>query len=250
MSDASQPRPAGGPHQRSWKNYLLVRNFQLKYTAYIVVISSILCAVLGLVIYSRTQEAYRNAQDALTSAQQANEEARAASKMLALDSLADPEAGKAVVDQEDLKFAKRADDLKIRLDKQASESAWTPIFLGGLLGVLVLLLTVFGIVITHRVAGPLFVLGKTFSNIAGADYRIQKRALRKGDELADFFQKSIDALQALNDRSTQEIAALQEQLAVVKQLKERGGDPQLIARLEAGLNDILAKHAAAIGQKA
>jgi HAMP domain-containing protein len=242
--------PAGGPYQRSWKNYLLLRDFQLKYTAYIVVIASVLSAVLGLFIYTRTQEAFLNAQEALTSAKAANDEARAASKMLKMDEMfADPEAGKAAVDQEDLKYAQKADELEAKLKKQAAEAYWTPFVLGGVLGALVLALSVFGIIITHRVAGPLFVMSRTFSNIASGDYRIGKRALRKGDELADIFQKSIDALQALNDRSRETLQEAQRQLEILRQLKDKGADPALVARVEEAFRAVASQSAKQLGEE-
>ena len=46
MSDASKPAPATARHQRSAKNYLLDRHFQLKYTG----------SVLGYLIAYRVVE--------------------------------------------------------------------------------------------------------------------------------------------------------------------------------------------------
>src|SRR5690348_6272483 len=100
------------PYKRQLRNFLLMQNFQLKFTAYIVVISAVLSSGLGYFVYRRTNEAYEQSKGALVSAKAANEEARAASKMLALDNLADPTAAKDSVDKEDAKYAQAAADFE------------------------------------------------------------------------------------------------------------------------------------------
>ena len=107
---------------------------------------------------------------------------------------------------------------------------------------------IFGIVITHRVAGPLFVMGRVFNGIAQGDYRLQKRSLRKGDELAEIFQRSVDALNALNNASKDDLNGLQKSLGLLSELKSKGADPQLTSQLEAQLREIASRRAKSIGQ--
>jgi nitrogen fixation/metabolism regulation signal transduction histidine kinase len=255
-------KPQGGPPKRQLKNFLLLQSFQLKYTAIIVIITSILSAGMGYVIHQRTQEAYaqtrqalKNATDANEQAKIATEQARQASAMLNMEALADPSAGAEAVKKEDEKFAKAAKEMSERaaLTQQKAEemeraSHYTIWYLGGLLGFLVLSLGIFGIVITHRVAGPLFVMGRVFHNITQGDYRLQKRALRKGDELAEIFLKGVSAVQALNDQATQELNTLEGSLRLLKKMREGGADPQAISQLEESLRGIAQRRAKAVGQ--
>lgn len=259
----AQKPQQGGPPKRQLKNFLLLQSFQLKYTGIIVVISSILCAGMGYVIYQRTQEAYHqtrlalaSAQDANEQAKAANEEARAASEMLKLEQLADPEAAKSAVESKDSKFAiaalemeQKAAAMKAKAGDMERASKYTIWYLGGLMGFLVLSLAIFGIVITHRVAGPLFVMGRFFNSIAQGDFRLQKRALRKGDELGDIFQRGVDAVQSLNNSTREDLGALENTLRVLSRLREAGADPQVIRQVEEDLRKIAQRKARALGQE-
>src|SRR5688572_105973 len=51
MADTKPPAQATGRHQRSIKNLLLDKKFQLKYTAYLMAIAFILSASLGFVLF-------------------------------------------------------------------------------------------------------------------------------------------------------------------------------------------------------
>src|SRR5262245_23804168 len=69
-------------------------------------------------------------------------------------------------------------------------------------------LGLFGILITHRVAGPVYVMSHYITVLAKGRYPIM-RALRKSDELRDFFQAFQDALEALRGREAEEARNLE-----------------------------------------
>ncbi|MEP7125893.1 MAG: HAMP domain-containing protein, partial [Byssovorax sp.] len=64
MSDAQSPA-ASGRHNRSAKNYLIDRNFQLKYTAFLVGIALALSVILGLILWRTSSEVIEQSQSAV-----------------------------------------------------------------------------------------------------------------------------------------------------------------------------------------
>lgn len=74
--------------------------------------------------------------------------------------------------------------------------------LGALLGITALMalaLGVLGVLITHRVAGPVLVLGRYLQAFAAGRYP-RVRALRRGDELQRLFGAFAEGVEALRDR--------------------------------------------------
>ena len=75
-------------------------------------------------------------------------------------------------------------------------------------------LGLFGVVITHRVAGPIYVMSKHMQALAqGAFPRM--RSLRKSDELKDFFDQFQAAVDRLREREMQDAAQLDSVLKVL-----------------------------------
>jgi hypothetical protein len=82
-------------------------------------------------------------------------------------------------------------------------------------GIAVLLaaaLGLLGVVITHRVAGPVFVMGHYLSVLAQGRFP-RMRTLRRSDELKGFFQVFIDAIEAVKVREARHVAVLEDVLA-------------------------------------
>jgi nitrogen fixation/metabolism regulation signal transduction histidine kinase len=70
MSDEQSPT-ASGRHQRSAKNYLLDRNFQLKYTSFLVGITLAISVGLGVMLWSTSSKVLEQSQHAVEQSQQA-----------------------------------------------------------------------------------------------------------------------------------------------------------------------------------
>jgi hypothetical protein len=221
-------------YKRQLKNFLLMPGFQLKYTGFIVVISALLSSGLGFVVYQRTQEAYAQTQTALESAKVANEKSRESSKMIAMnnDSLTE------FLEKDDAKYAQTAKEIEQKAAGLSAESTRTLLFLGGFLGLLVLSLAIFGIVFTHRVAGPLFVFNRMFQNISQNNFQWFKRSLRKGDEFPEIFEKGLSALDGLTANVKGDKAKVEESLALLESLKKNGADANTISQIEAKLRNL------------
>jgi nitrogen fixation/metabolism regulation signal transduction histidine kinase len=160
----SQPQaaaaPATKPYRRSVKNYLLNSRYQLKFTLTIVGISLMLTAGLGYVVMSTARVAARVV------------EVRA---MDPTDTLAQELA---------TQFASNDRIMMITL------------IAFGLL--LALVLSAYGIILTHKVAGPLYKVTTYLDRIRDGKLGVVYN-LRKGDELVEFFdhfKKAHDSLRA------------------------------------------------------
>jgi hypothetical protein len=99
----------------------------------------------------------------------------------------------------------------------------------GIAALLALALGLLGVVMTHRVAGPVSVMGHYVSVLArGAFPRM--RTLRKTDELRSFFQVFIDAVEQLRGRERRHVELLEGTVARMKAALPRC--PELIAAIE------------------
>jgi hypothetical protein len=66
-----------------------------------------------------------------------------------------------------------------------------------------------GVLVTHRVAGPIYVLSR-YAKVLGEGGFPRMRALRRGDELKGFFEVFRDAIERLRERQAAEAAQLEE----------------------------------------
>jgi hypothetical protein len=86
------------------------------------------------------------------------------------------------------------------------------LLLGAFVVIAVLLsaaLGLLGVVITHRVAGPVFVMGHYLQVLAEGRFP-RMRTLRKSDELKQFFQTFLDAVEAMKTREARHAAVLED----------------------------------------
>ena len=88
-------------------------------------------------------------------------------------------------------------------------------------------LALFGILVTHRVAGPVYVMSHYVNVLARGRYPTL-RPLRRGDELRDFFQHFQAAIASLREREQAEAEALEGLAARL----DRVSDPEDRAALE------------------
>jgi hypothetical protein len=107
----------------------------------------------------------------------------------------------------------------------------------GIAALLALALGLLGVVMTHRVAGPVFVMGHYVSVLArGAFPRM--RTLRKTDELRSFFQVFIDAVERLKERERLHVELLENALFRMKGAVQRAPDLEpAIAALERAVRE-------------
>ncbi|HET6413846.1 MAG TPA: hypothetical protein VFG53_17440 [Anaeromyxobacter sp.] len=94
-----------------------------------------------------------------------------------------------------------------------------------------------GVVITHRVAGPVFVMGHYLSVLAQGRFP-RMRTLRRSDELKSFFRVFIEAVESMKKREAREVAMLED--AVVRMRSAVARTPELapaIVALEAAARE-------------
>jgi methyl-accepting chemotaxis protein len=173
-------------HRRQIRNYLLDRKVQLTVAAVMVVLTSLLTAGLGMAWYSEVRNASAVIQVNAISA-------------LGLDTatgLADELA---------------ANDLKRLLVLVAFGIALAFLVVG------------YGIVMTHKIAGPLFKMKRYLGEIA--EGRLDQLAgLRKGDQLQDFFTALDHMHAALRGRAEADLALLEKVVAAI----DKGEDVQAL----------------------
>jgi hypothetical protein len=102
--------------------------------------------------------------------------------------------------------------------------------LGGVALLLAGALGLLGVVITHRVAGPVFVMGHYLAVIAEGRYP-RMRTLRSSDELRGFFATFLAAVERLKDRERRHAAVLEDAAHRMRAALPRAPDlePALLA---------------------
>jgi hypothetical protein len=161
---------AGRPaYKRKVRNYLLDAGLQLRYTATIVVVAIFLTAGLGFKMYQATREI---------------------SKIILFTGLADPTTAQ-------------------ELQSQFANS--DRVVLWGIVGfglVLVLSISAVGILITHKVVGPLYKISSLFGRVRDNRLGAAPAGLRKGDELQEFYSSFREMHQAVRERVVDDVRVL------------------------------------------
>ena len=232
-STASQPAQASGPHQRSFKNYLLDPGFQLKYTGYLVAVAVVLSAALGAQLWKTSNDVLSQSRSAVAQGQETvkrgkelvktSQDLSKVVKMNIADKYADDPDTAALFNkgadqkaQELLAEQKRLENETARLNKQAQlveqQQQTILLTLASALSLLVLMIGVAGIVVTHKIAGPIFKMKRQLNDLSQGNLKMPSK-LRKGDELADFFAAFEQAVSSLRSRQEHEIQKLDEAIS-------------------------------------
>jgi hypothetical protein len=157
-ADAGQSSAISRPYRRRLSNYLLNKRLQLRYVGFVTILSAVLSGTLGYLIWQQ--------------------EHQASSQILAsVDSLC--ESGD----------TEACDEFRKDLDENLSSYDTSLVLIMGGVGVgLSVVLFLFMVVMTHKIAGPLYKVSTYFSKMArgklGPVY-----PLRKGDMLIEFYEK-------------------------------------------------------------
>ena len=111
-------------------------------------------------------------------------------------------------------------------ERIAEFDAFALYYLIGFVVVMALFLFIWGIFMTHRVAGPIFIISRYLGQIASGEVP-DPRPLRRGDELKEFFDTFSSMLDGLRNTNLQEAELLSKASAA---LKEKGvGDDTVVA---------------------
>jgi nitrogen fixation/metabolism regulation signal transduction histidine kinase len=227
---ATAAAAAPGRHQRRLRNYLLDSHFQLKYSGYLVLIAVVLSASLGFILWrtslaviEQSQQAVDQGEQVVSQGREVVKESQKVSEVVKMNIVKDPvyADNPALLDAFKTDAAvqdERLKDQQFRLEQQAATLRTQSIDLArrqrtlfttlcGVLTLLVMFIGVAGIVVTHKVAGPIHKMKGQIKAVADGHLAVPGN-LRKGDELVDFFETFREMVVNLRKRQENEIALL------------------------------------------
>ena len=175
------PNAAPRTYKRRWRNYLINRHLQVRYTLMLLAITVALYGILGYLFYNEV-----TTQDLMLANLQGTE-----ASLKAAD--ADPEEVALLKAQMELLGSERRNIVTVLF-----------VALFGLVSVLFL----GSIFVTHRIAGPVYAVTLYLNDLAEGRWR-RIRPFRKGDEFG-FLRDGFDRLyDTLTQRERDELASLQ-----------------------------------------
>lgn len=208
--------------QRKLKNYLLDKNFQLKYTGLVVGISFVLCLILGYFLY---KEIVASEDTILARELGSNVISIApgkADKVL--------EAQNAILEEfNDIQEKRSEETIIVKINSQPSRDALVSIenvvnrekvrkrnILISSLTVFILFLLIGGIYLTHKIAGPAYKMKLLFNKIDGENLNVEG-SLRKGDELKEVFTSFINMIDRIRDYRKEEVKVISNIIAEIEE---------------------------------
>jgi methyl-accepting chemotaxis protein len=221
MMPSNFPATATGRYKRSFRNLLIDSRFQLKYTAFLVVVAVVVSGLLGGFLY-------RTSREVVSESQRVVEESRKVSdvvKMSIKDDYGDnPDLAAAFSE------ASSASDRQIEA-QQGALVHQQQTMLYELVGGFVLLVTAIGmcgIWFTHKIAGPIYKM-KMLLRQVGDGKLVFQGSLRKGDELQDFFGAFSSMVEKLRERQAHEVTQLE---AAIRMANEAGASQESLAKVQ------------------
>jgi hypothetical protein len=180
-------------HQRKLSNYLLDKNLQLRYIALVTLLSAVVSGALGYMIYDQSR--------------------------LASESI-----------ERDLKVLTLADTSRQEFTSILADKDQALIYEMVALGCgLVIILSAYLVIMTHKVAGPLFKVSTYFDQMAEGRLGTVT-PLRRGDMLQDFFGDFKTMHESLRARAQADVAVMERAATALRDGGARGKlDDALIA---------------------
>lgn len=199
--DSGAP-PSGGPpvYRRRLSNYLLDKRLQLRYVIAVTLLSALICGVLGTLIYRQEQQA---------------------STFLEED-LKELTAGDASL---------RDFQAEVARDMESRDKALVAKMIGAGFG-LVLILSIYLVVMTHKVAGPLYKVSLYFDQMSRGRFA-KVTPLRRGDMLQDFFSSFQETSEAMRKRMHSDLDVMERAVKAARNGNVSGELAEEVAKLEA-----------------
>jgi nitrogen fixation/metabolism regulation signal transduction histidine kinase len=231
MAEAATAPLAGGRHQRRLRNYLLDPHFQLKYSSYLVLIAVVISVGLGGFLWSTSREVLEQSQKAVEQGEQVVArgrevvaESQKVSAVVQMNIVKDPvysdnpallEAFKSDAAEQDARLKQQQAALEgqsqeLKRQSTAIKSQQNVMFfaLFGALTLLVVFIGFAGIIVTHKIAGPIHKMKRQIGDVGSGHLKVPS-PLRKGDELVEFFDTFRDMVIHLRERQQGEIDKLE-----------------------------------------
>jgi nitrogen fixation/metabolism regulation signal transduction histidine kinase len=198
------------------RNYLLDRHFQLKYASYVAGVALLISGALGALLWRASEEIIEQSHASVRLGEEVLSESRKVSEVVAMNIVKDPvyndnPALKAAFEADAQRQADKQSEQQSRLETQAAQlqtqrARFASLLLGALV-VLVVALWLAGIVVTHRVAGPIYKMKRQLRALEKGSLEVPM-PLRKGDELKEFFDAFNDTVKALRARQQADLDRL------------------------------------------
>ena len=186
MSDPTAATPAQGPrpkHKRKLSNYLLDKKLQLRYVLLVAMLSAVIAGALGYMIYDQRRTASESIErdlQALTQADASHQEF-----------------------QEQVASGLHSEDQMLVYKMVAVGFG------------LVIILSAYLVIMTHKVAGPLHKVSMYFEQMA--EGRLGKVSpLRRGDMLQDFFGDFKEMHESLRAQAQGDVEAMEQALGALR----------------------------------
>jgi len=258
MSDKPKKAGGGSRYKRSWRNYLIDKDYQLRNTIISVVIAASVCTALGTLVIWQTRlanaEFKKQGEDSTDLFQRQRNHSTAFQdkdpdmRQLASIAMADLKKDDARIVARRAKEDKRLADRRaledaervVQRKKQDSEatakrSRREIILLIGIIAfgiVFLVVIFVFNIVITHRTAGPMFKMGRYMDEVRECKFT-EVWNLRKGDQLVELYGKFQAMHNAVKAREQEDVEILAATMAACEEAELTGeAIDELKARLE------------------
>ncbi len=193
----SDPSAAGlGPgasqrYKRKLSNYLIDKKLQLRYILVVTLLSGLIAGSLGFMIYDQRHQSTQSIEKDLQD----------------LNNKTDM-----MLDSEDIE--------SITGDYESEDRELVYKMVGAGVG-LVVILSLYLVIMTHKVAGPLFKTSIYFERMAMGKLG-QVTPLRRGDMLRDFFERFHEMHDAVRQRATDDVAAMEKAASALRDAGNRG----------------------------
>jgi len=189
------PASGGGPrpphlqhpqYKRKLSNYLLDKKLQLRYVLLVTILSGVIAGALGYLIYQQKRAASESIERDLQSLTQADST------------------------QEDFQQT-------VASGLQSEDRALVYKMVGVGVG-LVVILSLYLLIMTHKVAGPLYKVSMYFDRMANKRLGIVT-PLRQGDMLQDFYENFKDMHDSIRTRAQDDATVMDKALATMREAK-------------------------------
>ena len=174
-------------YKRKLSNYLLDKKLQLRYVLVVTILSGIIAGALGFMIYQQRKQSTESIEAQL---------------------------------QELVQGGDDKDVQNITNDNESEDQALVYKMVGIGLG-LVIILSMYLVIMTHKVAGPLFKVSMYFDRMA--DGRLGNvTPLRQGDMLQDFYINFTEMHDAVRARSAADVTAIENSMTALRDSRNQG----------------------------
>lgn len=185
---SSAPR---SKHQRKLSNYMLDKNLQLRYVLFVTILSAVIAGALGYMIYDQRRTASESIERDLQALTQAD-----ASHQEFQDQVASG----------------------LESDDQALIYKMVAVGFG-----LVVILSAYLVIMTHKVAGPLHKVSMYFEQMAAGRLG-NVTPLRRGDMLQDFFGDFKAMHESVREHAAADVIVMERALAALRAAHDQAGN--------------------------